>query len=103
MDTLKTKITQLTDNPTFRIFLIMLIVWAIGSFSIIIFENGNIDSIGDAIWWTIVTITTVGYGDFFPLSLPGRILAIIIMMRHKSLLRWAYERETAYVRKEPAS
>ena len=79
MDTLKTKITQLTENPTFRIFLIMLIVWVVGSFSIIIFESGNIDTIGDAIWWTIVTITTVGYGDFFPLSLPGRILAVIIM------------------------
>lgn len=79
MDTLKTKITQLSENPTFRIFFIMLFVWAVGSFSIIIFESGNIDTIGDAIWWTIVTITTVGYGDFFPLSLPGRILAIIIM------------------------
>lgn len=79
MDTLKTKITQLFENPTFRIFFIMLFVWAVGSFSIIIFESGNIDTIGDAIWWTIVTITTVGYGDFFPLSLPGRILAIIIM------------------------
>jgi len=79
MDTLKTKITQLSENPTFRIFLIMLFVWAVGSFSIILFESGNIDTIGDAIWWTIVTITTVGYGDFFPLSLPGRILAIIIM------------------------
>jgi voltage-gated potassium channel len=79
MDTLKTKITQLSENPTFRIFFIMLFVWAVGSFSIIIFESGNIDTIGDAIWWTIVTITTVGYGDFFPLSLPGRILAVIIM------------------------
>ena len=79
MDTLKTKISQLTENPTFRIFLIMLIVWVVGSFSIILFESGNIDTVGDAIWWTIVTITTVGYGDFFPLSLPGRILAVIIM------------------------
>ena len=79
MDTLKTKISQLAENPTFRIFLIMLIVWVVGSFSIILFESGNIDTVGDAIWWTIVTITTVGYGDFFPLSLPGRILAVIIM------------------------
>ena len=79
MDTLKTKISKLVENPTFRIFLIMLIVWVVGSFSIIFFESGNIDTVGDAIWWTIVTITTVGYGDFFPLSLPGRVLAVIIM------------------------
>jgi len=79
MEILKTKISQISANPTFRIFLIMLIVWALGSFSIILLENGDLADIGNAIWWTIVTITTVGYGDYSPSSLPGRILAVIIM------------------------
>ena len=79
MDTLKTKISQLTEKPTFRIFLTMLILWAVGSFSIILFESGDLADAGNAIWWTIVTITTVGYGDYSPSSTPGRILAVIIM------------------------
>ena len=57
----------------------MLILWVLGSFSIILFESGDLADIGNAIWWTIVTITTVGYGDYSPSSLPGRILAVIIM------------------------
>lgn len=37
-------------------------------------------SIGDALWWGIVTSTTVGYGDYFPSTLGGRIVAIILML-----------------------
>ena len=79
MDTLKAKINRISENPTFRIFLIMLLVWVVGSFSIILFESGDLADAGNAIWWTIVTITTVGYGDYSPSSVPGRILAVIIM------------------------
>ena len=79
MDRLKLKINQLLENPTFRILLTVLIVWVVGSFSIIYFENGDLAEVGNAIWWTIVTITTVGYGDYSPSSMPGRILAVIIM------------------------
>jgi len=41
--------------------------------------NSNIQSAEDAIWWSYVTITTVGYGDKFPVTTEGRIIAAILM------------------------
>jgi len=41
--------------------------------------NSNIRSAEDAIWWAYVTITTVGYGDKFPVTTEGRIIAAILM------------------------
>lgn len=36
--------------------------------------------LSDAIWWCIVTLTTVGYGDVYPVTWPGRIVAIMTMI-----------------------
>lgn len=41
--------------------------------------ESNIKSAEDAIWWTYTTITTVGYGDKYPITTEGRILAMILM------------------------
>ncbi len=43
-------------------------------------EICNIKSMWDAIWWSICTITTVGYGDKFPMTDGGKIVAIILMI-----------------------
>ncbi len=42
--------------------------------------NGNIDSYPDALWWAVTTITTVGYGDRFPMSPAGRGVAVVLMV-----------------------
>jgi voltage-gated potassium channel len=36
-------------------------------------------SVGDAVWWAVVTASTVGYGDISPETLPGRVLAGILI------------------------
>ena len=41
--------------------------------------GANIDTFGDAIWWAIVTIATVGYGDLYPVTPPGRFYAVLLM------------------------
>ena len=42
--------------------------------------NANITSFGDSLWWAAVTITTVGYGDFTPVTLRGRAIATLLML-----------------------
>jgi voltage-gated potassium channel len=41
--------------------------------------KSNIKTAGDALWWSYVTITTVGYGDRYPVTDEGRILAAVLM------------------------
>ena len=41
--------------------------------------NSNIKTAGDAIWWSYVTITTVGYGDKYTVTTEGRVIAAILM------------------------
>jgi len=59
---------------------ILLIIFS--AIAILQVENdpeSNIKTAEDAIWWAYVTITTVGYGDKFPVTTEGRIIAAILM------------------------
>jgi voltage-gated potassium channel len=40
--------------------------------------NANIQSPDDALWWTLVTISTVGYGDYYPVTEGGRLIAVVL-------------------------
>jgi voltage-gated potassium channel len=61
---------------------ILLVVFA--SLGILICESpdpqANIKTANDAVWWSVTTITTVGYGDKYPVTSEGRLLAMVVMV-----------------------
>jgi len=67
-----------------RLVLVTFCILAIGTIGMILFEKdsaeSNIKSSRDAIWWSFVTVTTVGYGDFYPTTLGGRIIGAVVMI-----------------------
>ena len=42
--------------------------------------GSRMNTFGDAIWWACVTLFTVGYGDIFPVTTPGRVYAVLVML-----------------------
>jgi voltage-gated potassium channel len=63
--------------------LLSLLLIMISSIAVLQFETSpeaNIKSPEDALWWSIVTITTVGYGDRYPISPEGRLIASFLMI-----------------------
>lgn len=62
--------------------LIGILVTIFGSIAILQLEadaGANIKNASDALWWSFVTVTTVGYGDHFPVTSSGRLLAALMM------------------------
>ena len=58
--------------------LVVLFVLILGSAGFAYFEPEM--NFPDAVWWSIVTMTTVGYGDFYPSTIGGRIVGVGVMV-----------------------
>lgn len=76
-------IKKITEN---RLFLLIVILFVVGIISVTgmwLFEHGKNDqfkSLGDYFWWWIVTSTTVGYGDKYPITTGGRFVGAFTMI-----------------------
>ncbi len=63
--------------------LAVIVLLIFSCIAVLVFEDStdaNIKTPFDAFWWAISTITTVGYGDKFPVTTEGRIVAIVLMV-----------------------
>jgi voltage-gated potassium channel len=71
------------ENALLTVVFLVMCVLEFGSLFVLGAEraspNANITSAADALWWTYVTITTVGYGDRFPVTNWGRIVGLFVM------------------------
>jgi voltage-gated potassium channel len=59
--------------------LLIIVFCSIAALQFEIPARGNIESAEDALWWAISTMTTVGYGDAFPITPEGRLVAVFLM------------------------
>ncbi len=70
-------------NKLFYLLFTAAGIIVIGSFVIFSVESqhpgSQINSMLDAVWWTVATVTTVGYGDIVPVTDTGKIVAIFFM------------------------
>jgi voltage-gated potassium channel len=74
----------LRHRGLFRVLLAATGLLFLGAWVVLLLEKSvpgsNIHSYPDALWWAVVTVTTVGYGDRFPVTAGGRAVAVILML-----------------------
>ena len=72
------------DKPLFiSAFALLGAAALVGGFTIFLLEakvNPDLNTIGDGIWWALVTLTTVGFGDISPVTTSGRLVGGVLMI-----------------------
>ena len=88
--TVKWFVANRAQGTLFLVMGFLLIVLEGGGLLVLYFEAGapgsNIETGGEALWWGVVTITTVGYGDFYPVTAGGQVVATIMIFSGVALI-----------------
>jgi voltage-gated potassium channel len=72
---------ELTARRAARIIATVTVVLAVaGGVLIWLLDKRDFSSVGEGIWWSLQTVTTVGYGDVVPHNVEGRIIAAVVML-----------------------
>jgi voltage-gated potassium channel len=71
----------LSSGATFRVVALLTVAVVVvgGSVEALVDNTKDFKSTWGGIWWAVVTVTTVGYGDKIPTSVDGKIIAIVVM------------------------
>jgi voltage-gated potassium channel len=77
-------ISSQTNNRLIYIILVSFMAVSSGAIGVYFVEEqapgSKVTNLGDAFWWAIVTVTTVEYGDIYPVTAEGKIIASILMV-----------------------
>lgn len=79
-------------GPRLRLYLLYVstLVIIVSSTAVLVVERNapgaTIVNYGDALWWAAETVSTVGYGDMYPVTFPGRIIAVSLMVNGFAIL-----------------
>jgi voltage-gated potassium channel Kch len=81
---LAARIERWLSRLTVRTAVVMIIAvaatLAVGAATLELAVDPGINTFGDALWWAVATVTTVGYGDVVPTNTPGRIVGAALML-----------------------
>lgn len=76
---------MIKTGPLSTVIFMLVSGVCIGGFCLRIFEkpymdgtsNGGFDNLGNCMWFIMVTMTTIGFGEFYPVSVPGRLIGVL--------------------------
>jgi voltage-gated potassium channel Kch len=81
---------RLAEGAVLLVIFLVIVVLEVGGILVLWVEAGrpgaNIETAGDALWWGYVTITSVGYGDLYPVTPQGRIVGVVLLTVGLTLL-----------------